>query len=184
MVNNQKNKEFFSQLYDKHADEIYRFVLLRVNSPETAEDLTSEIFLKSWQYLVSHKASLDAPRAFFYQIARNLVVDFYRKKRTEAILVDDSEKVYESQRDIKFADFSFDLAGQFQDVKHTPIGEALFKLKNEHKEILTLRYVDDLSISEIAKILKKNPVATRVAIHRALKLLRQTIETEETDRNW
>lgn len=175
MKNNQKNKEIFSQLYDKYADEIYRFSLSKVNSPETAEDLVSETFLRGWQYFVSNKASLDSPRAFFYQIARNMIVDFYRKKQTEAVLIGSGEKDYESQKNIRTADISSDFFHQFQGITNTPIGEALSKLKNEHQEILTLRYVEDLSIPEIAKTLNKNPVAVRVAIHRALGALKNLV---------
>lgn len=178
MINNQKNKEFFSQLYDKYADEIYRFSLSKVNSPEIAEDLASETFLKGWQYFVSDKPPLDSPRAFFYQIVRNLIVDFYRKKQTEAVLVGTAEKDYENQKNIRTADISSDFLQQFQGITSTPIGEALSKLKNEHQEVLTLRYVEDLSIPEIGKILRKNPVTVRVAIHRALGALKRIMNRE------
>ena len=171
------SKEDFSGFYNQYADEIYRFILSKTNQHHIAEVLLSETFLKGWQYLLSNKAFLDSPRAFFYQIARNLVIDFYRNKQKEAILV---EKIDNKSDKIeaRTADFSLEnLRGQ--NLSETPIGEALFKLKDKHREVLVLRYVEDLPISEIAKILKNNPIAVRVAIHRALGVLRKVI-TEQT----
>ena len=100
--------EQFGQIYDQYIDKIYRFVYLKVDSHETAEDITSKVFLKGWEaYQKSQTPNPNSPRseagvqkeiknpgAFLYQIARNAVVDHYRDRgRTKIISVDDSPEI-------------------------------------------------------------------------------------------
>ena len=69
----------FAQLYDRHIDAIYRYVLLRVPVDELAEDLTEDVFLKAWQALPRFKQ--DKPlRHWLYRIAHNRIVDEQRRK--------------------------------------------------------------------------------------------------------
>ncbi len=79
-----KLKKTFSAIYDKYINKIYRFVFIKVNSQEIAEDLTSETFLRGWEAYKKasnpHRQKIDNPSAFLYQIARNLVIDQYREK--------------------------------------------------------------------------------------------------------
>ena len=83
-------KQKFSKIYNQHIEKIYRFIFLKVNSQERAEDLTSKTFLKGWEAFKnsgnSSQNTIDNPRAFLYKIARNLVIDYYREKgRTQII---------------------------------------------------------------------------------------------------
>ena len=72
-------KKKFNKIYDEYVGKIYRFVYVKVSSKETAEDLTSQAFTKSWQAMKGG-ADIKNPKAFVYQIARNLVIDFYRER--------------------------------------------------------------------------------------------------------
>ena len=85
------DEEAFGQLYDKYVDPIYRFILLRVSNPDEARDLTSEVFLKSWQYLSSAEKTVDNFKALVYRVARNLVIDFYRSQKNSALALTDLE---------------------------------------------------------------------------------------------
>ena len=77
-------KETFSQIYDQWIEKIFRFVFLKVNSEEVAQDLTSETFTRCWECF-KNGDKIDNPSAFLYQIARNLVVDFYRQEVERAV---------------------------------------------------------------------------------------------------
>src|SRR3989344_3083035 len=70
----------FSDIYDKYIEKIYRFVFLKVNSQEIAEDLCSEVFTRGWESFKRQKCDIKNIQAFLYQIARNLIVDHYRYK--------------------------------------------------------------------------------------------------------
>ena len=163
-------KKQFGKIYDKNVDAVYRFVFFKVNSEEIAQDLTSEAFLKGWEAFQKEGNNIENPRAFIYRIARNLVIDYYRRKdRTQIIPVEDlwvtdpgpslEEKVL--------------LNSDFEKVK-----TALNGLKDNYQNVIIMRYIEGMSTKEISKITRKSDGAVRVLLHRALESLRQEIKTE------
>jgi RNA polymerase sigma-70 factor (ECF subfamily) len=167
-------RKTFSKIYDQNIDKIYRFIFLKVNAQEIAEDLTSETFLKGWEAFKGQK-KIENPRAFLYRIARNLVIDYYREKGKNKVI---------SAEDIRIIDPRTDLEGQaalmsdFENIK-----SVLTKLNDDYQNALIWRYLDDLSISEIARLLDRTEDATRVLLHRALKSLRQSIDLRKMVKN-
>ena len=85
-----KDPDAFGELYNIYVDQIFRFIYFKVSRKEEAEDLTAEVFLKTWQYINEEKAKkIDNLKAFLYQTARNSVIDFYRKKNpTENLFIE------------------------------------------------------------------------------------------------
>ena len=161
---NQISEEQFLGLYDAHVGKIYRYIYFRVNAEELAQDLTSEVFLKSWQYLSSK--SVGNPRAFFYQIARNLITDFYRKKdKTPISLEEITDKPVADK-----SDSPLDLAAISSDM--SSVKKALRQLSPDYQEIIIWRYLDELETKEIAEILNKSEGAVRTLLSRALGELR------------
>lgn len=163
----------FSKIYDKCIDKIYRFIFLKVNSQEIAQDLTSETFLKGWEAFKKsqnpghNSQKIGNPSAFLYQIARNLVIDHYREKgRTQFVslevapIADPNPGIEEKMA----------LSSDIDNIR-----TALVSLGGEYQDVIIYRYLDELSISEIAKIMEKSEGAVRVALHRALKSLRTII---------
>ena len=71
-------KEQFTRIYEEYIDKIYRFVYVKVNSEEVAQDITSKVFMKGWEAFKSSEKGLENPKAFLYQVARNAVIDHYR----------------------------------------------------------------------------------------------------------
>ena len=161
------NRKIFTQIYDDYVDRIYRFIFFKVNSEEIAQDLCSETFLRGWQSF-SKKQKIENPQAFLYQIARNLVIDHYREKgRTQTVSADYALITDPGQDLERQALVNSDL---------DTIKLALTGLKDNYQELVVWHYIDDLSISEIAKMLKKSEGAVRVTLHRALKSLRNNLE--------
>lgn len=156
-------KKEFAKIYDEYIGKIYRFIFLKVSSRETAEDLTSQVFLRFWQA----REGVKDVRAFIYRIARNLVIDFYRQKDKAPLL---SEEVLVSLADEKAnTEYKAVLASDVAQIK-----DALGKIKPEHSEAIILHYLDDLPISEVAKILERPEGTVRVMLHRGLEELRET----------
>lgn len=156
-------KKQFSKIYDQYLDKIYRFIFFKVNSKEEAEDLTSEVFLRTWHAF--QNSEIKDFRAFLYQTARNLVTDYYRKKSKENPLslenlpqIEDKNSLQEKIE--KNFDFNF-------------VWEKMKNLREDYQEALFLRYVDGYSIKEIAQILGKTPDNTKVLLHRALLALKK-----------
>lgn len=171
------DKEAFGQIYDLYVDKIYRFIYFKVSTKEEAEDLTSETFLKIWNYVNQKEEEREVinPRALLYKIAHGLIVNFYRSSvRKSTINIDEQIR--------QLADERQDLAEEIavgHEVKQ--IEEALRHLKNDYRDVVMLRYVEEFAINEIAKILNKTPGAVRTLLHRALKALKEIIEEEQNN---
>lgn len=164
-----KDKEAFIKTYELYVDHIYRFIYFKVSNAEEAEDLTSQVFLKVWDYVqnrqvVEHKNL----KALLYKSARNLVIDHYRSLKTRQNVSFENEL---GEQDV--VDKSQDIHRQAEIVSEMDnIEKMMLELKDEYKEIIILRFINELEISEIAQILNKNKGNVRVLIHRAIKALR------------
>jgi RNA polymerase sigma-70 factor (ECF subfamily) len=157
-------RKIFGQIYDKYIDKIYRFIFLKVNSQEIAQDLTSETFLRGWETFKVKNQEIENPPAFLYQIARNLVIDYYRERGRTQVVSAEFTPIVDPREDLEEkALFESD----FNNIR-----TALVSLKEEYQDVIIWHYLDDLSISEIAKILDKSEGATRMLLSRALKSLR------------
>lgn len=168
----RRDPQAFGALYDLYLAKIYRFVYFKVGGKEEAEDITSTVFLKTWHYLVEHKpGEVQSFSGLVYRIARNCLVDFYRTKAHNTTMP------LESAENIGAVDKQFAAAENRADVQ--PILRVISQLKREYQEILLLRYVDDLSVGEIAQILEKTQTNVRVTLHRALKLAKERLDDLE-----
>ena len=74
------NREALGALYTDHHQKIYRYLYYRTGDPQTAEDLTADVFLKMVQALPGYQVGSIPFQAWLYQIARNLAIDHYRRK--------------------------------------------------------------------------------------------------------
>ena len=160
--------EQFGHIYDQYIAKIYRFVYLKVNSQEVAEDITSKVFLKGWEAFKSQKETIKNPGAFLYQIARNAVVDHYRAKgRSKEVPVDTSWELSDPGTNAQ------DAAILNADV--AVVRTAIQKLKKEYQDIIIWHYLEDMTIPEIAELLGKPEGTVRVSLHRGLKELKDVI---------
>ncbi|MCD4761001.1 RNA polymerase sigma factor [bacterium] len=158
------DSDAFAFFYDKYVSRIYRFVLIKVSNKQVAEDLTQDIFLKVWQYLVDKK-HVKSFQAFVFRIARNTVIDYYRQSDRQELPLEYLTESIDMSDDLAAAlDQSFDSAAMLIEIK---------KLKIEYQEILLLRYMEDLSIDDIAQVIQKDKNNVRVTLHRAMDRLKK-----------
>jgi RNA polymerase sigma-70 factor (ECF subfamily) len=162
-------KEQFSRIYDEYIQKIYRFVYLKVNSQEVAEDITSKAFTKAWESYNRDNCQIGNLSAFLYKIASNLVVDHYRQKgRTKTV---SSEALPELASKDDSLESQAILSADINSVK-----KALSKLKKEHQDVIIWHYLNDMPIKEIAQLIDKPEGTVRVILHRGLKELKGVIE--------
>ena len=166
-----KLQEQFSKIYDDYIEKIYRFVYLKVNSQEAAEDITSKVFMRGWEayqkQIRNSKFEIRNSSAFLYQIARNAVVDYYRERgRTKTVSVDSN--IVDPGTNAQ------DLAILSADVNN--VKRAISKLKKEHQDIIIWHYLEDMPVSKIAELLGKPVGTARVMLHRALKDLKSIVQ--------
>ena len=157
--------KIFINAFDTYADALFRFCYVRTRNREQAKDTTQETFVRTWEYLRGGKEIRNI-RAFLYKVARNLIIDESRKKKS-ASLEDLAEKGIEPIKDERaFIETHIDFKSAIGHLD--ALGEA-------YKEVLTLRFVDSFSPKEIAALLEENENAIYVRIHRGLKELRTII---------
>lgn len=174
----RKDPDAFAKIYDLYARRIYRFVYFKVSSEEEAQDLTADVFLKAWQYLLDEGGrDVRHLSALLYSIARNRVIDHYRSKslRETVPLSEDAEDLISDERmDRSKADARLD---------SEMLEKHLWSLKDEYREVLVLKYLDELETSEIAKILGKQAGNVRVLLHRATEALRDIVSKHDANDN-
>lgn len=163
-----KDHEAFGRFYDLYVEKIYRFVFFKVNSTEDAKDLTSEVFLKTCQYIKNDKAIKNL-NAFVYMVARNCVIDFYRERSRK----EGSEEAI-SEAHFNIGDNSL-LKKHLADLETAQVLLALKELKDEYREAIVLHYLNELSVREMSQILGKSPGNVRVLIYRALNALKSAL---------
>jgi len=167
---NARDQKVFEDVYDHYIDRVYRYIFFKVPTQEDAEDLTSEVFFKAWQYIYTHERRIEYLNAFLFQIARNTVVDFYRRKTNVESLSDE-----ETMRRIEDYRQQNLLAGMDNKADIREIERVLKSLKDEYREVIVLKYIEELSTAEISKILNKSKGAVRILVHRAMTILRKNI---------
>lgn len=158
-------QDIFSRDYDRFVDKIYRFCFIKVNSREIAEDIASETFLRYWEALNKKGREIDNYQAFVFSIARNLVIDHYRQKGKAQLV---------SADDIPIVDTEIDLVGtSFINSDMAQARLAISKLNSDYQDVIIWHYLDDLTISEIARAMNKSEGSARVMLSRALSSLRE-----------
>lgn len=159
----------FAELYDTHVDSVYRYLLYRVREPSDAEDLCSEVFTRAFANIHRYRWQGKSFLAWLYTIARNAVTDRRRRERPTVEI-----------------DNAFGLAEDGPTAHERAVhGEAVDALRGavrhlttEQQEVLVLRFVENRSSREVAKMLGKNEGAIRALQFRALGRLRKLMREE------
>jgi len=163
-VRTKRDPDAFSKLYDFYIEPIYRFVYFKLSNKEDSEDITSEVFLKAWNYLISEEKEVNNFRQLIYRIARNRVIDVYRERAKKSECSIETIEIAATDNIIH----SIELAEEKVELINT-----IKKLKHEYQEVIHLRYVEGLSVRDIAVILDKKYANVRVILHRAIKKLKE-----------
>ncbi|MFL7840094.1 MAG: RNA polymerase sigma factor [Candidatus Promineifilaceae bacterium] len=158
----QGDKKAFGDLYVRYMGNIYRYIYFKVSNQQDAEDLTEQVFLKAWKGLSSYRG--DVPfKSWIFRIAHNTIVDHYRTRKESLPLQEDhwvSGQNYEMEEKLLAEEQLNNLTG------------AISRLSPLHQDVLTLRFINGLSVRAVAEILDRSEGAVRVLQHRALQAAR------------
>ncbi len=154
----------FAALYDAYIDRVYRYVFFRTHHKETAEDLTSVVFMKALEKLTSFDPEKAGFTTWLYAIARHTLTDHFRRRKTDTDIEDVWDVLASGEDLVRDADARARLA-QVQDLmKDLPAAQ---------REIVLLRVWDELSYAEIAAVTGKSEAASKMAFSRAVAALRK-----------
>ena len=159
------DSEAFDEVYNTYYTPLYRYIFIRTKDKVEAEDMTQVVFMKIWQAIGKWDSGHTSPLAFFFTVARNTMIDHYRKNSSKEIVSDEAVSL--------FAETSggTDEESQSRELREV-LKQSIEKLSEEQQEVITLFYTNDLTYTEIASITGKREDAIRQTHSRAIKKLR------------
>lgn len=156
--------EAFGRLYDQYADTVYRYIYYRVGGRATAEDLTSETFLRALRRIGTFTWQGRDFGAWLVTIARNLVADHFKSSRFRLEVTTgemlDANEVERSPED-----------SVLESLSNAALLQAVRKLNPQQQECVTLRFLQGLSVAETARVMGKNEGAIKTLQYRAVRTL-------------
>lgn len=156
----------FLTAHDAYADALFRHCYFRVYDRELAKDLVQETFCRTWTYLSQGK-EIENIRAFLYRILHNVIVDEIRRKKS--LSLDQLVEEGFSPKDESVPDLE-------QRLVVKDIIQKLKLLDESHRDIVQMRFIDELSPKEISAILGVSENVVSVRIHRGVNKLRQLVQ--------
>lgn len=152
-------------LTDAHRDfsrGLSRYANLKVDNAALSEDLVQDTFMKTWLYL-KKTGKIDLMRAFLYHVLNRLIIDEYRKKKAVSL-----DLLTENGLELK--------AIKSENIFNVVDGKALMllieKLPEKYRSVITMRYVEELSLKEMSSITRQTQNAMSVQVHRGLVKLK------------
>lgn len=156
--------EAFGRLYDQYSDTVYRYIYYRVGSKATAEDLTSETFLRALRRIGTFTWQGRDFGAWLVTIARNLVADHFKSSRFRLEVTTgemlDANEVARSPED-----------SVLESLSNAALLDAVRRLNPQQQECVTLRFLQGLSVAETARVMGKNEGAIKTLQYRAVRTL-------------
>lgn len=170
------HEERFLKAFDDYGDALFRHAVLRLSDRERALEIVQDTFMKAWGY-VREGNTIDSYRPFLYKILGNLIIDEYRKRRTESL---DALLEGEGTDPGRFPELS---EGSLEEVMVAIdarlLVEAVQELPAIYREVLTLRFVDGLGPKDIAALIEETENVVSVRINRGIKLLKEVVHHDE-----
>ena len=164
-MNPEITQKEFLQAYETYSDAIFRYCYFQTSNREQSLDLAQDVFTKAWEYLAAGK-TVTHMKAFLYRIASNAVIDWRRKKKSMSL-----DKLMEAGFDYSSGEDEVETKEVFFEAKQAV--KMIGQLDEKYKEVLLLRYVDELSIKEIAETVGETENNVSVRIHRGLEQVKK-----------
>ena len=162
-----RDQPAFAELYDRHVVRVYRHIYYLVGDASVAEDLTAQTFLKAWEAIDRYKERGAPIVAWLLRISHNLTVSYLRSRR-------DHSELDEAYVDQKRSGNPEEVLEQTTDEKS--VRDAVLRLRDEQRQVIMLRFVEELDYREVAAMIGKSVPAVRVIQHRALGNLRKLMQ--------
>jgi|SRR6185295_1487730 len=164
-----KREQQYLEAYEQYSDAIFRYCYYRVFDREKAKDYTQETYYRTWKY-ISNGHEVDNIRAFLYKTANHIIIDEFRKKK--GVSLDQiMEKGFAPKVDNREKTENYFMG---QDIINV-----IKSLDEKYQEPILLRYVDDLSIKEIANVLHETENNIYVRISRGLQKIKEVFKQQQ-----
>lgn len=168
-------KNQFAQIYKSHSDAVFRFCLMKTSNRDQALDLTQDTFMRFWDTLSNGEKKIKNSRAFLFTIARNLIIDWYRKKKAVSL-----DALEEGQDDMEGPTLAFVESTAEIESEAKVLVAKIAELEEPYQHVVYLRFVEEMKPKEIAEIVGESVNVVSVRINRGLAKLRQILHHEIT----
>lgn len=163
-----KEKQFL-EAYETHSDAIFRYCYYRVFDREKAKDFVQETYFRIWKYMIKGK-DIENIRALLYKIARNIIIDDSKKKKSSS-LDQIMEKGFSPSSDPR------------QKTEDYFTGKEIIlivkSLEEKYRDVIIMKYIDDLSTKEIAEAIDETENNVYVRISRGLEKVKEILKIQE-----
>jgi RNA polymerase sigma-70 factor, ECF subfamily len=156
-----------SELYEHYKPAVYRYLYFRCGAQPVAEELTTEVFIRVIENLPRYKVKSTPFQAWLFRIARNLVIDHYRRSNIRQHLALDENLAGTKEGTESIVERRLDIE---------ELQQALRKLSPDQCDVIVMRFLADMPISQVAQTLKKSQGAVKMLQARALKSLNGLIK--------
>jgi len=157
------------EVYDQYADRIYAYIYRRVGQAEVAEDLTGQVFMRMLEAVRRGQGWRSSFSGWLYRIAHNLVIDYYRRRgRVTLVDIDEAAPIRATHGDPVRSTESL--------LSREQLRAALFQLTEEQAQVITLRFMEERSIAEVADLMDKTEGAIKALQYRAVLALRRVMQ--------
>lgn len=162
--------EATSALYKRYYQCIYRYFYYRTGDSQTAEDLTADVFLRMVEAIPNYRIEATPFQAWLFQIARNLAIDHFRRNSAHPVTAI-HENMDDDTPDVESTlDFHLTSRG---------LAEAFAKIDDGQRDVLLMRFIEEMPIAEAARVLHKTEDAIKALQRRGLNALRQLLNKQE-----
>ncbi len=163
------DQDAFAHIYKEYFTPVYRYVYFRVRSKHEAEDLAQSVFVKAYEAIDRFEERGKNPLAYFFTIARNTVINYWRKKKE--IVTDELESLGNHMLDVRYD--PNDMIERHESIEAIKQGPSI--LTEEQSEVISMKFLSELSNKEIAEALGKTEEAIRQLQSRGLRALRKNL---------
>lgn len=163
-------KELIEKICMESWKELYRFIYYKVQNREEAEDITQETYAKILAYCDKNNVPIKEYSSYLKTVSMNIIRDRWRsgKKKGKTLTLEDAEPEALANEDFT------ELVNERELLK-----EAMAKLTNEQRTVITLRIIEGYSSRETAKLMKKKESTVRVIQYRAVKALSELLSDQK-----
>ena len=163
-----RDPDAFGMLYDEYVDQIFRYVYYKVGNLTESQDLTGQTFLKAFENIDSFEMRDVAFSSWLYRIAHNLVVDFFRREsKRESVPIDDQPPTASPRGN--------PVESVLADLESERLYKAMHKLTHNQREVLVLKFIDNLSNAQVAEIMGISVGAVKSTQKRGLLALNRIL---------
>ncbi len=163
----QGDTQAFAELYERHINRMYRYVVTRVGNTTVAEDVTGDIFIRAFESIGSYEWRGVPFSSWLFKIAHNRIVDHFRREGSREFVYVDGPLSLDGPDPHDVVEFKMDTEEALT---------ALRELTESQRQVIALRFASGLSLAETAAVMKKKEGAIKALQHSAIQAMRRILE--------